>query len=91
MTCPNCGTEIADKALICYRCGEPSAAPRQRPPAREARRSSVPAALALVVLLIAALFMGRTLEGDVPRIIGYVVAALAAVAVAWRVVAARRR
>ena len=24
MTCKNCGTQIADKALICYRCGTPT-------------------------------------------------------------------
>jgi hypothetical protein len=38
MTCRNCGTEIADKALICYRCGtataEPVFKPKVRTPAR---------------------------------------------------------
>jgi hypothetical protein len=35
MTCRNCGTEIADKALICYRCGKATTEPRIKPPAEE--------------------------------------------------------
>jgi uncharacterized membrane protein YvbJ len=27
MTCTQCGTEIADKAIVCYRCGAATAAP----------------------------------------------------------------
>jgi hypothetical protein len=33
MTCASCRTEIADKALICYRCGRATATPRVSPPA----------------------------------------------------------
>jgi hypothetical protein len=32
MTCAHCGTTIADKALICYRCGRPTQEPRVAPP-----------------------------------------------------------
>ena len=32
MTCRHCGTEIAAKALICYRCGKATAEPRITPP-----------------------------------------------------------
>ena len=32
MTCASCGTKIADKALICYRCGRATVAPRITPP-----------------------------------------------------------
>ena len=32
MRCQSCGKEIADKAIICYRCGAPTVAP-ERPPA----------------------------------------------------------
>jgi hypothetical protein len=32
MTCRHCGTEIADRALICYRCGKATAEPRITPP-----------------------------------------------------------
>lgn len=85
MICRNCGTEIADKALICFRCGAATTEPRVKPPDRAPRRGSpVPALVALVVLVVAGLFMGQTLEGDVPRDVGYVIAALAAIAIAWR-------
>jgi hypothetical protein len=30
--CQSCGKEIADKAIVCYRCGEPTAIP-ERPTA----------------------------------------------------------
>jgi hypothetical protein len=33
--CSHCQTEIADKALICYRCGRATREPRIRPPAPE--------------------------------------------------------
>ena len=33
MICTHCSTEIADKALICYRCGRATAEPRIKPPA----------------------------------------------------------
>lgn len=47
MRCIHCGTDIADKALICFRCGNATAAPRVRPPERASvferpRRSRAP-------------------------------------------------
>jgi hypothetical protein len=91
MQCKQCGTEIADTALICYRCGAATAARRVRPPAaRSGRASPVPAALALTVLIISALFMGRALTGDVPRVLSWLVAALAAVVLVWRLLLRRR-
>jgi hypothetical protein len=27
MVCRSCGTDIADKAIVCYRCGAPTASP----------------------------------------------------------------
>jgi type VI protein secretion system component VasF len=32
MTCTHCQTEIADKALICFRCGRATSEPRVTPP-----------------------------------------------------------
>ena len=40
MTCQSCGVEIADKAIVCYRCGAPTAvapAPRTVRPAGRRR------------------------------------------------------
>ena len=90
MICTNCGTEIADKALICYRCGQATTEPRIKPRApRQAPRSRLASAIALVVLAIAGLLMGQAQE-DVPQYVGYVLAALAAVALALRYLARRR-
>jgi hypothetical protein len=86
MICKHCGTEIADKALICYRCGNATAEPRVKPPApRPPRRSPWPPVLALVALLLGALYMGQAAAGDTPRLLGVIVAVLAAVAIVWRI------
>lgn len=86
MICKHCGTEIADKALICYRCGNATAEPRVKPPAtRPPRRSPWPSILALAALLLGALYMGQAAAGDTPRLLGYIVAVLAAAAIVWRI------
>lgn len=59
MLCKHCGTEIADKALICYRCGNATTEPRIKPPDagplfNRPRRSPVPM-VAIVVLIVLAL------------------------------------
>ncbi len=86
MICPQCGTEIADKAIVCYRCGRATAEPsRQAGAARTpAARTGVIAALALVLLVIAALFMGTVASDQVPRGVAWTVAVLGAVILAWR-------
>jgi hypothetical protein len=53
MTCRHCGTEIADKALICFRCGKATAEPRITSPAEGSifdapRRSRWPLVVAAV-------------------------------------------
>ncbi len=51
MKCRSCGTEIAEKAIVCFRCGTPTdlpAAPRR--PA--ARRPTRPLSIGLLVLLV---------------------------------------
>ena len=60
MRCSHCGTEIADKALICYRCGHATTEPRVRPPSTGSifeapRRSRRPMAVAAGVFVAAAL------------------------------------
>ena len=59
MICRHCGTEIADKALICYRCGNATTEPRIMPPAESSlferpRRSRLPI-VAMVILIVLAL------------------------------------
>lgn len=83
MICKQCGTEIADRALVCYRCGHATAEPRVTPaqPGRPASR--IPAAAALLVLVLGALFMSQAASGEVPRALSWTVAALALVVLGW--------
>jgi hypothetical protein len=63
--CKHCGTEIADKALICYRCGNATTEPRVKPPSEgplfeRPRRSRMPV-VAIVVLILLALLIAWAL------------------------------
>jgi len=49
MKCRSCGAEIADNALICYKCGTATQEPKIKPPAP--RRSMSRGALAGLILL----------------------------------------
>jgi hypothetical protein len=58
MICTHCGTEIADKALICYRCGNATTEPRVKPPSQgplfeRPRRSRMPVVVIVVLILLA--------------------------------------
>lgn len=58
MKCNHCGTTIADKALICYRCGNATTEPRIKPPDdvslfEKPRGSRVPLVAVVVLLLLA--------------------------------------
>jgi uncharacterized membrane protein YvbJ len=59
MQCRQCGTEIADKAIVCFRCGAATTDPVRKAVPVRPRRSRLPSTLAAVVLLIAALYMGQ--------------------------------
>jgi hypothetical protein len=84
MICQTCGTEIADKALICYRCGNATTAPRRKPPSsKRSPGGLIPAIVALVALLVAALYMGQAAAGTVPRGLVWVLIVLAIVATVW--------
>ena len=66
MKCKTCGTEIADKALICYRCGNATTEPRIKPPdegslfarPRRSRGPLVAIVILIVLALVAAWAMG---------------------------------
>ena len=91
MTCRHCGTEIADKALICFRCGNATTDPVRKPPAPRPRPSLIPTALALILIVLAALYMGQAAVGETPRLLVWVMLGLAAVALVWRQLSRRRR
>jgi uncharacterized membrane protein YvbJ len=52
MQCKNCGAEIADKALICYRCGTATSDAKYKPAPVRRRRSRAPLAIAVLVIAI---------------------------------------
>jgi zinc ribbon protein len=58
MICRNCGTEIADKAIVCYRCGTATTDPVRKPAAVRSRRSPLLSFVALVLLALLALYLG---------------------------------
>ena len=74
MICRQCGTEIADKAIVCYRCGTATAEPVRRPaPAAPGSRVGVGlvmAAIMLAIIAAAVVLLPRTPEGW-PRAAGY--------------------
>ena len=60
MKCNHCGASIADKALICYRCGNATTEPRIKPPDdvslfEKPRGSRVPLVAVVVLILLALL------------------------------------
>jgi len=66
MRCKHCGTEIADKALICYRCGNATTEPRVKPPADgplfdRPRRSRMPLVAVIILVILALLAAYLTL------------------------------
>ena len=55
MTCRSCGVEIADKAIVCYRCGTPTEVATPTSAVRRARGWRGPA-LGAIALAVAAWF-----------------------------------
>jgi len=93
MNCRQCGTEIADKALICYRCGTATTDPVYQPPSSSrtrSRASFIVTFAALVLLAIVAVVLARSSPNGTPPIVTYVIAGVAIVIVALRAYARRR-
>ena len=94
MQCRNCGAEIADKALICYRCGTATTEAKYQPAAlpRSSSRAGLVAtviALALIVVLFGV--MGRVATGEPSQWVRYAAIVVAVLIVALRAYARRRR
>jgi hypothetical protein len=90
MQCRTCGTEIADKALVCYRCGTATAGPAPSPRAASPRRLIVPIIAAFAIVVIGALYMAMAARGNTPSLVNWAMLGLAAVVVVWRFWASRR-
>lgn len=66
MICRNCGTEIADKAIVCYRCGTSTTDPVRKPAEIRPARGRLLPLVALILLTLAALFLGQAGQTTVP-------------------------
>lgn len=67
MICRNCGTEIADKAIVCYRCGTATTEPARKPAEIRPRRGWLLPLVGLVLLALAALFLGQAGQTTIPQ------------------------
>jgi len=59
MRCRQCGTEIADKAIVCFRCGTGTADPVRQPALVRPRRGRLLPFIALVLLVLLGLYLGE--------------------------------
>ena len=93
MQCRNCGAEIADKALICYRCGTATTEAKYKPvaPPRGGRGGLLATVLAVAILLVVGLFLARSTDTpESSRLIASVVVGAAVLVIALRAYARRR-
>jgi hypothetical protein len=58
MQCRNCGTEIADKAIVCYRCGAATTDPVRRAVPVQPRRGPLLSFVTAAILALFALYVG---------------------------------
>ena len=84
MQCRNCGTEIAEKALICYRCGEATTAPKIAPPPPMPARGPIPVIIAILILIAAAVVVLPELEPGTPRLAGYAALIVITALAVWK-------
>lgn len=71
MVCRQCGTEIADKAIVCFRCGTGTSDPVRKPVAVGPKRSPVFAMIGVVLLVLLGLFLGQAGQTVLPPGQGY--------------------
>ena len=94
MKCRQCGAEIADKAIVCYKCGTATTEAKfKAPPAKPPRSATslITAVLAIVLLALCGLYMAQFVTAGAPGALRWVIIALAAAIVVLRVVARKRR
>ena len=93
MQCRSCGAEIADKALICYKCGTATTEAKYQPariPSASSRSALVPTVIALAILIAAAFYIERVANGGASQWVPYVAIAAAVIIIGVRVYARRR-
>ena len=91
MQCRNCGTEIADKAIVCYRCGVGTTEPVRKPAVLQKRPAGVPLAAALLPLILALALVASARASGYPQEFDIAAAVLAAVGVVVLIARLARR
>lgn len=93
MQCRKCGTEIADNALICYKCGTATAEAKYQPPAARSssRAGLIATVIAIALIVVMFVVMGRVSTGETSQWLRVAAVAAAVMIVALRAYARRRR
>jgi hypothetical protein len=93
MQCRSCGAEIADKALICYKCGTATTEARYQPaalPKGSSRSGLLATVIALALLVAVALYVERISSAGSQQWVTYLAVAAAVIIVGIRAYARRR-
>ena len=90
MICEHCGTEIAARALICFRCGEATVEAVRQPPPRRRRRWGL-AMAGGAALAVAGASLGGLVEPVPPGPIGWIVASGGLLGLLWGLRRSRSR
>lgn len=93
IVCENCGATIAAKAIVCYRCGTPTAipvAPRKPSPEASAGRPWLLVAILMVIAAVLGWFASGEALASTRQIVMAVVAAAALVLAGWMAVRPKR-
>ena len=93
MQCRNCDTTIADKALICYKCGTATNEAKDQPaplPKGASRSGLIATVIALALLVVAALYLERVSAAGSPQWVTYLTVAAAVIIIGIRAYARRR-
>ena len=83
MKCRNCGTEIAEKALICFRCGTATTEARIPPPSAKPVRGPLPVIIAILVLIIGAVLTLPQLPPGETRLAGWAALVVMTAVAVW--------
>ncbi len=67
MRCRNCGTEIADKAIVCYRCGAATTDPVRKAVPVKARRSASSLLSGVAFLVVALIILSFAKASGYPQ------------------------
>jgi hypothetical protein len=83
MKCRNCGTEIAEKALICFRCGTATSEPRITPPPATPARGPIPVIIAILVIIASAVMVLPELPPGETRLAGWAAVVVVTAVAVW--------